>query len=243
MSLSAQFNENDKTAGTVTSINRLNVGDAEIYLVRIKPPKGFTYKAGQYVEVGFGKLDPRSYSIANAPGENEIVVHIKRAAGTASLYVASVLRVGDSVTVSEAKGSSIYDPAEKRPILIIAGGMGFTPVKAVAEAAVRHDANARVEFFWGAQNERELYMRNYFEDMAQFYDHFKFHPVVGAPVGDAALKALPDLSGYRIYVAGPPAMVVALIPRLIAQGADAAAISYDAHNTPPAAGAPERKPG
>lgn len=242
MALSAQFNDNDKNAGTVTSISRIQAAGADIYLIRIRPPAGFSYKAGQYVDIGFGKLKPRSYSIANAPGENDISVHIKRAAGEASLYIASVLRVGDSVSVSEAQGSSIFDPADKRPLLIIAGGMGFTPVKAVAEAAIRHNQNAHVQFFWGAQNEHELYMRNYFEDIAENYDNFHFHPVIGTPVGDAAMKALPDLSGYRIFIAGPPAMVVSLLPRLITQGADAAAISYDAHNTPPAAGTPERKP-
>lgn len=242
MALSAQFNDNDRTAGTVTAINRIRAGQADIYLIRIRPPAGFSYKAGQYVDIGFGKLAPRSYSIANAPGESEISVHIKRAAGEASLYIASVLRTGDTVSVSPAKGSSTFDPDDKRPLLIIAGGMGFTPVKAVAEAAVRRDQNARVNFYWGGQNAHDLYMSNYFEDMADNYDHFRFHPVVGSPVGDAALRDLPDLSGYRIFVAGPPAMVVGLIPRLIAQGADAAAISYDAHNTPPAAGTPARKP-
>jgi CDP-4-dehydro-6-deoxyglucose reductase/ferredoxin-NAD(P)+ reductase (naphthalene dioxygenase ferredoxin-specific) len=242
MALSAQFNDNDKNAGTVTSINRIQAGGAEIYLIRIRPPKGFSYKAGQYVDIGFGKLTPRSYSIANAPGEPEIVVHIKRAAGEASLFIASVLRVGDNVSVSPAKGSSTFDPNDKRPLLIIAGGMGFTPVKAVAEAAVRRNPDATVHFFWGAQNAHELYMSNYFEDMAENYDNFHFHPVTGTPVGDVAMKALPDLSGFRIFIAGPPAMVVSLLPRLITQGADAAAISYDAHNTPPAAGTPERKP-
>ena len=242
MTLSAQFNDNDKAAGTVTSINRIHANGAEIFLIRIRPPAGFSYKAGQYVDIGFGKLTPRSYSVANAPGEKDIEVHIKRAAGEASLYIASVLRTGDSVSVSPAKGSSVFDPADKRPLLIIAGGMGFTPVKAVAEAAVRHDQNASVHFFWGANSAEELYMRAHFEDMAETYDNFHFHAVTGGHVGDAAMKALPDLSHFRIFIAGPPAMVVALLPRLITQGADASAISYDAHNTPPAAGAPERKP-
>lgn len=243
MALSAAFNDRDRRTGTVTSITRLHAGAAEIYLIRIRPPQGFTHKAGQYVEVGFGKLNPRSYSIANDPGEGDIEIHVKRAAGEASLYIASVLQIGDSVAVSEAKGSSVFDPADTRPLLIIAGGMGFTPVKAVAEATLHHDADARVHFFWGTQTADEQYMRAHFEDLARQYDNFSFHPVTGAPVGDEALRRFPDLAGYRIFIAGPPPMVVSMIPRLIAQGADATAISYDAHNTPPAADVrDERRP-
>ena len=243
MALSAQFNDKDKQTGTVTAINRIHAGGAEIYMIRIRPPQGFSYKAGQYVEIGFGKLTPRSYSIANDPGQKDIEVHIKRAQGEASLYIASVLQVGDAVGLSDAQGGSVYDPADKRPLLIIAGGMGFTPVKAVAEAAVHRDANATVHFYWGTQAADEQYMRAHFEDMAREYDNFRFHSVSGTPVGDAVLRDMGDLSAYRIYVAGPPAMIDALVPRLMAQGAHAAAISYDTPKAPPGAAGPgQRKP-
>jgi ferredoxin-NADP reductase len=227
MALTGQFNKNEAENATVTAITRLQTGTAEIYLLRIKPWAGFAYKAGQYVDVGFGKLNPRSYSIANAPGEDSIEIHIKRASGEASLFIASVLRVGDQVRLSAAQGDSVYDPGEKRPLLVIAGGMGFTPAKAVVEAALRHDPDADVRFFWGTNQPEELYLRDYFEDMATQYDRFHFHPVSGAPVGDAVCAHYKNLAGYRIYVAGPPPMVSAVLPQLIAAGAERAAITYD----------------
>lgn len=227
MALTGQFNKEHADNATVTAITRLQAGAHEVFLLRVKPSRGFTYKAGQYVDVGFGKLNPRSYSIANAPGEDSIEIHIKRAGGEASLFVASVLRVGDKVSLSPAQGDSIFDPGEKRPLLVIAGGMGFTPAKAVVEAALRHDPEADVRFFWGTNQPDELYMRAYFEDMAAQYDRFFFHPVSGAPVGDAVAAHFRNLAGFRIYVAGPPPMVSAVLPQLIACGAERAAITYD----------------
>jgi CDP-4-dehydro-6-deoxyglucose reductase/ferredoxin-NAD(P)+ reductase (naphthalene dioxygenase ferredoxin-specific) len=233
MGLSASFNDKDKPngpQGTVTAITRLKTGDGDVYLLRIRPPKDFTYKAGQYVGVGFGKLSPRLYSISNAPGEGELSVHIKRTKGEVGIYLEAVLRVGDEVGLSPAAGTSTFDPTDRRPILIIAGGLGFTPMKAIAEAAVRHDQNATVHFFWGTNKADEKYMRAYFEDMAEQYDNFTFHDINGTPVGEKAAQHFPDLSGFRIFMAGPPAMIDATLPLLRARGADDGAISYD---TPP----------
>lgn len=236
MALGAQFNDsNDKAAATVTAITRLQAGAAEIFLIRIRPPHGFTHQAGQYVDIGFGKLVPRSYSIASAPAEKEIEIHVKRAAGEASLYIASVLQVGDTVTLSPAHGHSTFDAHDTRPLLVIAGGMGLSAVKPVAEAAVHHNAAATVRLYWGTQTADEQYMRAHLEDMARQYDNFTFHAVSGAPVGDAVIRDMPDLSGYRIFVAGPPAMVAAVVPQLIARGAREEAISYDRHTPPGAA--------
>ncbi|MBU0800761.1 MAG: hypothetical protein KKA05_07125 [Alphaproteobacteria bacterium] len=227
MALSATFNTPPQQTGTVTGITRVQAGAHEVYLLRIKPPLGFSYKAGQFVEIGFGKLTPRPYSIANAPGEDTIEIHIKRATGEASLFIASVLQVGDNVSLSAAQGDSIFDPTDTRPLLVVAGGMGFTPAKAVVEAAINHNANAEVHFFWGTNSADEQYMRAHFEDMAEQYDHFKFHLVAGTPVGEAVTAHFKNLGGYRIYVAGPPPMVSAVLPQLIAHGADRAAITYD----------------
>ena len=235
MSLSASFNDDDNNAsgplqGTVTAITRLKQKEGDIFLLRIKPPAGFTYKAGQYVSVGFGKLFPRAYSISNAPGEDALSIHIKRTPGEVGLFLDAVLHVGDTVTLSPAAGTSTFDPADKRPLLIIGGGLGFTPLKAIAEAAVRRDQRATVHFFWGTNTPDEKYMRAYFEDMDEQYDNFHFHDINGQPVGEAAANKFKDLSGYRIFMAGPPAMVDATLPLLLARGASRSAISFD---TPP----------
>lgn len=251
MALSSSFNDNDRgtdTQGTVTSISRLKLGDGgDVYLLRIRPPHGFSYKAGQYVGVGFGKLAPRLYSISNAPGEDTLSIHIKRTPGEVGLFLEAVLHVGDTVTLTPAAGESVYDPADKRPILIIAGGLGFTPMKAIAEAAVRHDQNATVHFFWGTNAPAEKYMRAYFEDMADQYDNFTFHDINGIPVGQATADHFGDLSGYRIYMAGPPVMVDATLPLLLARGAQAQSIFYDTppprRDISPASNSNDKRPG
>lgn len=238
MGLTTSFHAHDDVP-TVTGITRLRPGgDAEIFLLRIRPPAGFSYKAGQYVDIGFGKLAPRSYSIANAPGEDTIEIHIKRTRGEVGLFVASVLRAGDTVTLSAAKGGSAFDPADKRPLLLIAGGVGFTPLKAIAEAALRRDPDAPVHFFWGTERADEKYMRDYFRDMADQYDGFDFHDINGTPVGAATAATFDSLADFRIYMAGPPAMIDTTLPLLLARGARADAIFYDRAPSPPLPGKP-----
>lgn len=214
----------------VKAIHRVRAGAAEIFILRVAPPAGFAYQAGQYVEVGFGGLQPRPYSLANAPGEDALELHIKRTAGEAGLFVASILQTGDAITLSAPQGDNIFDPGETRPLLVVAGGMGLTPAKALIEAALRHNPAAAVTFFWGTRSSDEQYLRAYFEDMAAHYDGFSFHPVAGIPVGDAlaGFYAAPaNLSGHRIYLSGPPPMIAAILPQLQERGADPVAISYD----------------
>lgn len=214
----------------VTAIREAGPG-LRILVLTLKD-KGFSYRAGQYVWLGFGGFSPRAYSIASAPDESgRLEIHIKdNGAGGASTYALRKLVQGESVTVAGPEGRSCYDPAlhEDRPLLLIGGGMGMAPLKAIVEKALEKEGRTHPVFlYWGVRRPEDFYEAGYFEELAARFPAFHFHPVTGTAVGAAAAADFPDLSGYTLFLGGPQAMIEATLPLLREKGAAAAHIHYD----------------
>ncbi len=93
-----------------------NLPQQGIWILELKPEKPVPYQAGQYIDIGFGALDPRSYSLAEAPSKDGILtVHIKRGPGAVSDHMWRTAKVNDTVRVSEAKGVNVYDSRRPAP--------------------------------------------------------------------------------------------------------------------------------
>lgn len=213
---------------------------ADIRIIRLSPESPLHWKAGQYIRISFADhLPPRPYSIACAPGSGHLEIHIKRGAGEVSRHVMDKLAQGDEVSLYAPEGSSVLEDREDRPILAVAGGLGITPLKALAEEAMENRGLSQpFILYWGVADKQSAYLRRHFETMASSHPPFTFRLIAGPELVTAALdRDFKDFSGYRIYISGPPAMIAATIALLRAKGADPAAISYDRHPeaAPPAA--------
>lgn len=231
-----------------TLIARQNLHN-DIKALIFKPAQNFTYQAGQYVEIAFGGFSPRAYSIAGAPNDrNELEIHIKDfGPGGASHFATNELKIGASVEMSGPYGNCTRARADQdRPVLIIAGGLGITPLRAIIDDILHNDSHddsraPPVTLYWGTRTEEELYLRDYFEDLAQNHKNFTFVPVIDDPVGPVAAAHYRGLEKACIFLAGPPAMISSTIKLLRDGGADAGHIHYDTHPEAaarPAAGAP-----
>lgn len=211
---------------TVTGI----VAVAEnIRIVRLHPAQKLSWLPGQYLNIGFGGLAPRAYSIASAPGSGSIEIHVKRGKGEASGYVMNRLAEGEEVFVSEPQGDNVYRENMRGPILALAGGLGIAPVKAIAEAALGNGFAQPFILYWGTAEPGEEYLNDLFKELADAHGNFTFHPVSGYPVTDVISRDFDDLGAYQIYVSGPPAMIAAAVPLLREKGANPGKISYDRH--------------
>ena len=205
-----------------------NLPQQGIWILELKPEKPVPYQAGQYIDIAFGGLEPRSYSLAEAPSADGILlVHIKRGPGAVSDHMWRTAKVNDTVRVSTAKGVNVYDPADRRPILAIAGGAGFTPLKAIIDEALRSNPAQPVYFFWGTKTAEDQYYKPYFENLQRAHPNFHFIPVVGGNVGDEAARQFDDLSGFKIHVCGPPPMVSNTIGAVLAKGARRDSVWYE----------------
>jgi NAD(P)H-flavin reductase len=204
-------------------------------ILRIVPARNFSWKAGQYVDIGFGQHPPRPYSIANAPdGGNELEIHVKEFGhGGASHYAVNYLREGDSVTVSGPHGTCTRAPGDTAPLLAIAGGLGVTPLKAIVEDALAEENPGPVTLYWGAEKEEDFYLRGALEDMARAHPTFDAVLVVGGAVGAVAARQMEErhgsLSAYNIFLAGSADMITASIVSVLNAGADYDKIHFDRH--------------
>lgn len=218
---------------TETVVTQARAAPGGVKIVRIRPEAPFSWKAGQYAMIGFGPFPPKPYSIACAPGSGALEVHVKDfGGGGAGAYAARVLKPGESVTLEGPCGTCIYD-AEKtggRPLLLIAGGLGITPLRAIAQQAAAERAGGPVTLYWGAGEEEDLYLRDEFDALAARNPRFFFVPCGGGPpVGRRAAASYDGLGEAAVFVAGSPAMIADTVAALLARGAARERIHYDRH--------------
>jgi len=176
------------------------------------------FAAGQYARLTFPGAPTRDYSMANGPGERELEFHIRQVpGGAATQRIHTLLKLGDPVLVEGPFGSSYLREQHAGPILCVAGGSGLAPIKGIVETAITHGIKQTIHLYFGARSDRDLYLVDYFEGLAQRHPNLTFTPVLSdAPLGahwrtgfvtDAISKDLQDFDGWKAYVAGPPPMV------------------------------------
>ncbi len=179
-------------------------------------PLAFT--AGQYARLTFPDAPTRDYSMASGPGERELEFHIRQVpGGAATQRIHALLKLGDPVLVEGPFGSSYLREQHAGPILCVAGGSGLAPIKGIVEAAIAHGMKQPMHVYFGARSDRDLYLVDHFEGLAQRHPNLTFTPVLsdallGARwrtglVTNAIAKDLQDFDGWKAYVAGPPPMV------------------------------------
>jgi CDP-4-dehydro-6-deoxyglucose reductase len=119
-------------------------------------------------------------------------------------------------------GSFYLREDSSKPIVFVAGGTGFAPIKGMIEHAIRHGSKRQMTLYWGVLSSRDLYMPELPERWAIEHDNFRFIPVLSDPrpeddwtgrtgfVHKAVLADQLDLSEVQVYCCGAPAMVEAV---------------------------------
>jgi CDP-4-dehydro-6-deoxyglucose reductase len=128
-------------------------------------------------------------------------------------------------------------------MLFMAGGTGFAPVKAIVEHFIALGTRRPMQLYWGARTAADLYMRALAERWARELPNLQFHGVVSESeqaaglrtglVHEAVLSDQPDLSGYDLYMSGPPAMIDAAHPLFLDAGLPEERLYYDSFEYAP----------
>jgi CDP-4-dehydro-6-deoxyglucose reductase/ferredoxin-NAD(P)+ reductase (naphthalene dioxygenase ferredoxin-specific) len=211
-----------------------------IRIIRLEVVTGgpFRFAAGQYATVTFHEQPPRDYSMANRPDEPLLEFHVRHGdGGGASLFVARVLRLGDSVWVEGPYGDAWLRPDHTGPIWAVAGGSGLGPIKSIVETALAIGMKQDIHLYCGVRNEGDFYLQDRFRQLAIRYPNLRVIPVISQPQGptawrvgnvsDAVAADLTLGAGAKAYVAGPPVMVAATVQRLLEKGVAACDIHAD----------------
>jgi aquacobalamin reductase/NAD(P)H-flavin reductase len=194
----------------VSSIEKLN---DFLYRIFLLPQQAVSYKAGQYVSVVMGEKDKRHFSIANASGADLIELHIGATPENGyAMQVIDKMQIEGEVEVEIANGDAYLREASSRPIILMAGGTGFSYVKSLLEEIVVKKLTNTVYLYWGVKEYSHFYFENEASSWEKSHDNIHFHPVVEVPeldwqghqgyVHQAVLNDFSDLSEFDIYVVG-----------------------------------------
>jgi len=202
---------------------------ADIRILRLAPDTPLAFQAGQYLYLEAAGFDARAFSIASAPEDPLLELHIRGAGHGISQHIFS-LRPGDALAVRGPLGTNVLREGAG-PLLVLAGGIGIAPMKAIVESRLKRGDTSKLYLYWGVRDQSQLYLGALFETLAQKYPHFHYVPVPQDEkgyIGDAVKADLPDLSAFSVYLAGPRPMIDATTSALLANGARTDHIFSDA---------------
>lgn len=185
--------------------------------ITLKPDVEVSFLPGQYLEVVMGEKDRRPFSIANAPrSDNKLELHIG-SAGTdvRALEVLKRMKSG-SISITSAQGKAHFRPENTKPMILVAGGTGYSYIRSVLHAALdtfsADESRSNITLYWGTRSLEDMYEYAELTKLAQAYQYFTFVPVLEEPpenwhshigwVHQAVLDDFSDLQPYTVYIAG-----------------------------------------
>ncbi len=206
-------------------VEKIVKGAPDVAIVSLKLPANdrLQYLAGQYIDFLLKDGRRRSFSLATAPEDDALLeVHVRHVPG--GLFSGQLFNQfkGREILRFEGPLGTFYLREESdKPIIFVAGGTGFAPIKAVIEHALHHgmDQQRPMVLYWGVRSLKDLYLPHLPGQWQQTKKNFTFIPVLSEPlpedhwvgrtdlVHQAVLDDFPDLSGHQIYACGGPAMI------------------------------------
>ena len=207
----------------------------------LESPEGgapaFSYRAGQHltllVDAG-GTTHRRCYSFSTSPLAGGLpAITVKRMAdGVVSRHLHERVRAGDTLVSLEPTGEFTLatDATASRHLVLVAGGVGITPLISIAETVLRAEPASRVTLLCGNRSEDEIVFRRRIDALAgQFAPRLTvLHaldaagaewPGVRGPLdGPRVLQALGDTMADAYFVCGPEPMMQGVCSALEAAG-------------------------
>ncbi len=197
----------------------------DVMLLQLKLPASerMQFLAGQYVDILLKDGRRRSFSIANAPDADECLeLHVRQVpGGHFTSHVFQAMKERDILRLEGPHGDFFLREDSDKPVVLLAGGTGFAPIKAIVEHAFRQKSARPMALYWGARDRAGLYLHGLAEGWAASHAGFRYVPVLSEPpdadgwqgrtglVHRALMADLPDLSGHQVYACGAPAMIEA----------------------------------
>ncbi|HEX2539746.1 MAG TPA: CDP-6-deoxy-delta-3,4-glucoseen reductase [Caldimonas sp.] len=199
---------------------------ADVAILKLQLPANdtFRYRAGQFVEFILRDGSRRSYSMANAPhtlgDKPAIELHLRHLpGGKFTDHVFGAMKEKDILRVEGPFGSFFLREDNDKPMVLLASGTGFAPIKAIIEHLIHVKNQRKAVLYWGCRSRADLYMHEWAEAAAKEHGHMRYVPVLSEPrpedawtgrtglVHQAVMQDLPNLMEHQVYACGAPIMV------------------------------------
>ena len=210
--------------------------------LRLPASERLQFLAGQYIDILLKDGKRRSFSLANAPHDDDLLLlHIRHVpGGFFTEQVFSTLKVRDILRFNGPHGAFYLREESAKPIIFVAGGTGFAPIKAMVEHALNEGCQRPMYVYWGARSRVDLYLPDLPPQWVSQSGQVRYVPVLSAPlpsdnwsgrtgmVHAAVLADFADLAGFQAYACGAPALVAAAQRDFLAAGLPAEEFFADA---------------
>ncbi len=210
--------------------------DVMIIFLKLPSNQRLQFLAGQYIDILLKDGKRRSFSLANAPHDDEFLqLHARNyPGGVFTEHVFTHMKVKDMLRFTGPLGSFfLRDAPEDTPIIFLASGTGFAPIKSILEHVFFQEGSRRNKrdmiLYWGARAKADLYLAELAEKWQQEHDNFTFVPVLSEPllsdnwngrigfVHHAVMQDFDSLKMHQVYACGTPVMVKAAYHDFTAQ--------------------------
>jgi CDP-4-dehydro-6-deoxyglucose reductase, E3 len=221
--------------------------------LRLPSVERLRFHAGQYLDVLLPGGKRRSFSIASPPHDNDLIeLHVRRVSGggfTERVFGAAAggeapLAVGSLLRIEGPIGQFSYREG-RAPILMLAGGTGFAPLKSILRHVLETGRERDIHFYWGARHSHDLYEQARVLEWVRREPRLSFIPVLSEATGaeaahsrigfvhEAVLTDHADLGAFEVYAAGPPAMIEAIRAEFPRRGLRAERLYFDSFDYAP----------
>lgn len=222
----------------VESLRKLSDDVMEMTL-KLPESERMAFRAGQYIEFLLKDNKRRAFSLANSPSNDEYLeLHLRHVeGGYFTDHVFEQMKEKALVRIEGSHGSFFIRDNEgnsARPIILVAGGTGFAPIKAMLEQMIEQGETRPIYLYWGARREVDLYRNDLAKKWAFQHKHINYIPVLSETddellentdepmrtgfVHNAVLADFESLAEFEVYMAGPPPMINAAKKSFIKRG-------------------------
>lgn len=210
-------------------INTIQFPSDDVAVLQLQLPASerFQFLAGQYLEFLLKDNKRRAYSIASAPHEQgPLELHIRHLPGglfTDPLFGQASdgkqIKEKDILRFEGPLGSFFLREDSKKPIIFLASGTGFAPIKSMLMHIKEKKIEREIYFYWGGRRPKDLYMDSLCQEFTHTIPGFRFIPVISEALSQdhwtgrdgfvhhAVMEDFPDLSQYQVYACGAPIVI------------------------------------
>lgn len=204
-------------------IKEMTKAAADVMIITLQLPANevLQFHAGQYISVLQKDKTERMFSLANPPHQaHQLELHIRHIpGGRFTSHVFSDMQARDILRFKGPQGTFFLREDSTRPIILVASGTGFAPIKSIIEQALYNGNQRPIHLYWGGRRPQDLYLMELAESWQD--QGINFTPVLSEAqaednwsgrsglVHQAVMQDYPDLSAYEIYACGSPLMIEA----------------------------------
>ena len=208
-------------------VNSISKPSEDVAILKLQLPatERFQFLAGQYLEFLLKDGQRRAYSIANAPDQDgPLELHLRHLPGglfTDFVFGAkeSALKERDILRFEGPLGSFFLREDSKKPIIFVAAGTGFAPIKSIVEQMQLKKIQRPIHLYWGGRRPGDLYLDALCQAWAKDIPRLTYIPVISNAlpedqwagrsgfVHQAVIADHPDMAGFQVYACGAPVMV------------------------------------